>query len=67
MERNNQTQRPKQKRQRVKRERIIRGHKRSKEPVDYGVTKDQFYEIIDKHRNLSRSLNLTQKSSKNNS
>jgi len=27
---------------------FIGAHKRSKEPVDYGVTKDQFHEILDR-------------------
>jgi hypothetical protein len=33
------------KRQKAK---FIGVHKRPKEPVDYGVTKDQIYEILDK-------------------
>lgn len=28
--------------------RVIGVHKRPKEPIDYGVTKDQFCEILDK-------------------
>ena len=37
-----------QKKPGAKRERIIGVHKRSKEPVDYGVTKDQFFTILKK-------------------
>jgi hypothetical protein len=48
MERNNQPQKPRQKRQKVKREPIGGIRKKSKEPIDYGVTKRQFYEILDK-------------------
>jgi hypothetical protein len=48
MAKSNQPQRPGQKRQRAKREPIGGTRKKSKEPVDYGVTKKQFYEILDK-------------------
>jgi len=39
---------PGQKRQQVKGERVIGTHKISKEPVDYGVTKKQFFEVLDR-------------------
>lgn len=48
MLKNDQPQKPGQKRQRAKREPVGGAHKRSKEPIDYGVTKGQFYEILDK-------------------
>ena len=35
-------------RKQQKSRRVIGVHKKPKEPVDYGVTKDQFYEILDK-------------------
>jgi len=41
-------QKPGQKRQRAKREPIGGIRKKSKEPIDYGVTKKQLYEILDK-------------------
>ena len=37
-----------QKKPGTKRERIIGLHKRSREPVDYGVTKKQFYTVLEK-------------------
>ena len=36
------------KRKKQQKSKFIRGHKRSKEPIDHGITKDQFYEILDK-------------------
>jgi len=52
MSKNNQTQKPGQKRQRAKGERIVGVHKRAKEPIDYGVTKKQFTDILDKASQL---------------
>jgi len=42
------SRKPRQKRQGIKSEHITKADKRSKEPVDYGITKRQFHEILDK-------------------
>ncbi len=41
-------QKPGQKRQRVKREPVGGTRKKSKESVDYGVTKKQFFAVLEK-------------------
>jgi hypothetical protein len=48
MPKNNQTQKPGQKRQRAKREPIGSVRKRSKDPIDYGVTKQQFLTVLER-------------------
>jgi len=51
---------PGQKRQQVKGERVIGTHKISNEPVDYGVTKKQFFEILDKASQPTKNGGQTQ-------
>jgi len=41
-------QKPGQKKQRAKYEPVGGMLKRSKEPIDYGITKGEFYEVLDK-------------------
>jgi hypothetical protein len=44
---------PGQKRQKTKSDHI-KAHKRSREPVDYGVTKKQFFGILEKVSRLAK-------------
>jgi hypothetical protein len=48
MPKDKQLQKPGQKRQRTKREPIGGIRKRSKEPIDYGVTKKQFLTVLER-------------------
>ncbi|MGA7677329.1 MAG: hypothetical protein WCA51_03015 [Dehalococcoidia bacterium] len=44
-----------QKKLKTNRQNIVGLPRRSKEPIDYGVTKDQFYEVLDKAAQLVKN------------
>ncbi len=57
MPKSHQPQKPGQKRQRVKSEHVARTPKRSREAIDYGVTKSQFYMRFSiRHHNRLKNL-----------